>query len=309
MKNKLVLLSVLTHFLLLANDEKKYSQQEYISMWKDIAVQQMNEYKIPASITLAQGILESGFGNSLLAKEANNHFGIKCSDWKGETFYKDNNECYRKYKNAKKSYEDHSLFLTTRSHYEPLFKLKITDYKAWAKGLKEAGYATSSSYPTKLIDIIEKLKLYELDGNYLDKSSNEDKSKNDEGKNSNQIEVIKTLTNKHEIKTHVNNIKYIEAKKGDTYYRISKEFGIGMWQLYRYNDFHTKKDYLIEGDIIYLQPKKRKNKKTKNVVVKEDLTLRMLAQKEGVKIQRLKKINAIENEDDVLAKGSKIKLK
>ncbi len=140
-----------------ANVEKKYTQQEYVSLWKETAIKQMNQYKIPASITLAQGILESGNGNSDLAQEANNHFGIKCSDWKGETFHKDDdqkNECFRKYSEAKQSYEDHSLFLTSKTRYAALFTLENSDYKAWAKGLKDAGYATNPKYPELLIEII-----------------------------------------------------------------------------------------------------------------------------------------------------------
>lgn len=309
MKNITLILSFLVAFLSFAENEKKYSQEEYISMWKDIAIQQMNEYKIPASITLAQGILESGNGNSLLAREANNHFGIKCSDWKGETFYKEegsSSQCYRKYKDAKKSYQDHSLFLTTRTRYADLFKLKMTDYKAWAKGLKDAGYATSSTYPQRLIDIIEKLKLHEFDLNEMQENTDKSEVVKKEVEN----KVVKTLmANEHQVQIHANKIKYIVAKKGDTYYRISKEFGIGMWQLYKYNEFGERKDYLVAGDIIYLEPKKRKNKVQKQLVIKEEMTLRMVAQNEGVKVQQLKKYNQMDQEDAILSKGTIVKLK
>ena len=121
---------------------QKITREEYIEIYKEIAINKMAEFKIPASITLAQGILESGTGNSRLAKHANNHFGIKChKGWKGKKFFQDDdlkNECFRKYKNAEESYKDHSYFLTTRDRYSNLFKLDITDYKAWAKGLKKA---------------------------------------------------------------------------------------------------------------------------------------------------------------------------
>jgi LysM repeat protein len=309
MKNITLILSLLVAFFSFAENEKKYSQEEYVSMWKEIAIQQMNEYKIPASITLAQGILESGNGNSLLAREANNHFGTKCSDWKGETFYKEegsSSQCYRKYKDAKKSYQDHSLFLTTRTRYSDLFKLKMTDYKAWAKGLKEAGYATSSTYPQRLIDIIEKLKLHEFDLNEMQENTDKSEIVKKEVEN----KVVKTLmSNEHQVQIHANKIKYIVAKKGDTYYRISKEFGLGMWQLYKYNEFGERKDYLVAGDIVYLEPKKRKNKVQKQLVVKEEMTLRMVAQNEGVKVQQLMKYNQLEQEDAILSKGTVVKLK
>jgi hypothetical protein len=310
MKNIILILSLLIANFSFSNTdtEKKYTQEEYVNLWKDIAIQQMNEFKIPASITLAQAILESGYGNSLLAQKANNHFGIKCSDWNGETFHKDDNkegECFRKYKQAKQSYEDHSKFLTTRTRYADLFKLEISDYKSWAKGLKDAGYATNPKYPQLLISLIEKLELDKLDKNYLNPKQNEISKKDKAEKN-----VVNTLmSNTHEVKIHKNNLKYIVAKKGDTYYRISKEFGMGMWQLYKYNDFGDKKDYLVEGDIIYLQAKKRKSKSSKVFEVKEEMNLRMIAQIEGIKVQRLMKMNQVNSEDTILAKGSKINLK
>src|SRR5690554_1826862 len=142
------------------------SKQDYVQDWHSVAVRQMISHKIPASITLAQGVLESAYGNSNLARLANNHFGIKCHDWNGERIYQDDdtkNECFRKYSNADQSYEDHSTFLTSRSRYAGLFELDITDYKGWANGLKAAGYATNPKYPSLLVTIIEELKLYEYD--------------------------------------------------------------------------------------------------------------------------------------------------
>ncbi|MFN5417330.1 MAG: glycoside hydrolase family 73 protein, partial [Flavobacteriia bacterium] len=262
-----------------ANVEKKYTQQEYISMWKETAVKQMNLHKIPASITLAQGILESGNGNSDLAQQANNHFGIKCADWKGETFHKDDdqkNECFRKYDEAKKSYEDHSIFLKGKTRYAKLFTYDLTDYKSWAKGLKEAGYATNPKYPDQLIELIERLKLNEFDNNNLI-SPLVDNKKEVEGN------IVKTITaNTHTVQKHKNNIKFIVAKKGDTYYRISKELKIGLGELYKYNEFGDKKDYLEEGDIIFLEAKKRKSSTSKYFEAKEDLSLRIISQKEGI---------------------------
>ena len=143
-----------------------YTTISYIEQFKGVAIQEMNIYGIPASITLAQGILESGSGNSDLAKFANNHFGIKCtSDWKGKAYYKDDdqaNDCFRVYKDAKESYKDHSEFLK-RKRYSFLFELDKNDYKNWAQGLKTAGYATNPKYPDMLINVIEKYKLYQYD--------------------------------------------------------------------------------------------------------------------------------------------------
>ena len=140
---------------------------EYIKQYAPLAVEQMKEHKIPASITLAQGLLESGAGQSALARKSNNHFGIKChSDWRGRRVYHDDDakgECFRAYRHPKDSYEDHSLFLKRGARYAFLFKLKITDYKGWARGLKKAGYATDPSYANRLITIIEDYDLYKYD--------------------------------------------------------------------------------------------------------------------------------------------------
>lgn len=281
----------------------KITQQEYINLWKETAIQQMNIHKIPASITLAQGILESGYGNSDLAQIANNHFGIKCHGWQGETFYKDDdqvNECFRKYSKAEQSYEDHSLFLTSKTRYAGLFSYDIKDYKSWAKGLKDAGYATNPKYPQLLIDLIEKLHLDEFDKVSL-ASSNEEQTK----KNTSAL----LTSNTHQVQNHKNNLKYIVAKKGDTYYRISKEFGIELWQLYRYNEFGERKDYLVEGDIIYLEAKKRKAKNEKTIDISEDMTIREIAQKEGLKVQQLMKKNNITTPNTIISKGNKLAVK
>ena len=147
--------------------QKKITVEEYISLYKDLAIEEMKQHHIPASITLAQGILESENGNSKLAIKANNHFGIKChKEWSGKTFHQDDdkkNECFRKYAKPGDSYRDHSDFLSTRDRYNFLFDLDITDYKSWAYGLKKAGYATNPRYPELLIRIIEENELWKLD--------------------------------------------------------------------------------------------------------------------------------------------------
>ena len=154
--------------------DKTYSRGEYINLVKNIAIQQMEKYKIPASVTIAQAILESGDGNSDLAKKGKNHFGVKCHGWSGDKSYHDDdkpNECFRNYDNISDSFEDHSKFLKKNSRYDNLFRLDLNDYKGWAKGLKSAGYATSSKYAENLISIIERDNLFEYDVN--NESSND----------------------------------------------------------------------------------------------------------------------------------------
>lgn len=184
------------------NTKPPTSTERYIARYADIAQAEMRKSKIPASITLAQGILESGSGKGRLAVKANNHFGIKCHGWKGAKIYHDDDrsqECFRKYKRAETSYQDHSDFLTGRKRYAELFKLEPDDYKGWAKGLKKAGYATDRKYPQKLISLIERYKLYEYDALVLRNESN--------------------------IKVRVDQgvLRYI-VEKGDTLYSLAKRY-------------------------------------------------------------------------------------
>jgi flagellum-specific peptidoglycan hydrolase FlgJ len=180
------------------------STEMYIEEFAEIAMRQMRTAKIPASITLAQGILESGSGRGRLAVEANNHFGIKCHGWKGAKIYHDDDrsqECFRKYNQAESSYRDHSEFLTGRKRYANLFRLKPDDYKAWAKGLKAAGYATDRKYPQKLISLIERYELYRYDAEVLG-SDSEDK------------ELVKVNSGV---------LRYI-VERGDTLYSLAKRY-------------------------------------------------------------------------------------
>ena len=303
MKYFLVFIAFFSFSLVFANGEKRFTQEEYILTWKSIAISQMIQHKIPASITIAQGILESGNGNSMLAQKANNHFGIKCHNWTGEKIYIDDDnkgECFRSYASANESFEDHSKFLTERSRYSSLFLLPINDYKGWAEGLKTAGYATNPKYPQLLIDLIERLKLNEFDEVGAQTAMPSALITNS---------GTKISENQHEVLLHKNKIKYIVAKKGDTFYRISKEFSMGMWQLYRYNDFGTHKDVLEEGDIIYLQPKRKKSKATESFSVINPVSMRMISQIEGVKLKVLMDKNNISSPDEFLPKGEKVVLK
>lgn len=259
--------------------ERRYSRKEYVERWKDEAIAQMNNHGVPASITLAQGILESADGNSPLAKYANNHFGIKCHEWTGETFIQDDdrsNECFRKYENAEESYTDHSLFLKNRDRYSDLFLLATTDYKGWAHGLKKAGYATNPQYAYLLIQVIEENDLHRYDKELTFAHKNI-KPK--------VTAVTSVGFKKHEVKVHDNNIRFIVAKKGDTPYKIAKEFDMGLWQIYKYNDLnHTEK--IEEGDIVYLQPKRNKAKFEFHVAEDGD-TMKKISQKYGIKLKKL----------------------
>jgi len=193
-----------------------YRVEDYIRDYAGIAQEEMKLYKIPASITLAQGILESGAGNGDLTRRANNHFGIKCHDWNGDKVYHDDDkrsECFRKYKHAKYSYRDHSLFLSGRGRYADLFELEMDDYKGWAKGLREAGYATDRKYPDKLIDLIERYELYQYDSG-----------------------VTKRSTPRYTVEPKPAGGKEIhEVQKGDTLYSISKKYNTSIEELKKRN--------------------------------------------------------------------------
>jgi LysM repeat protein len=265
--------------------ERRITREEYIETYKDDAIREMMKSGVPASITLAQGILESGDGNSPLAVYARNHFGVKChSGWTGESMRLDDdekNECFRKYETVYESYRDHSAFLVTRSRYDFLFKLKLSDYKGWAKGLKKAGYATNPKYADMLIMLIEKNDLNQYD-NYA-KVPPKKLSK----KRSSKL-LVSTST--RTIKLH-NHIKYIKVKEGDTFYKIAQDYEMNLWQLYKYNDLN-KGDVLKIGDIIYLQPKRNKSKE-KYHIVKQGETMRSISQLYGVKLKKLYKKNLL----------------
>lgn len=290
------------------------TRQQYIERYKDIAIEEMKKTGIPASITLAQGMLESGNGNSKLAKEANNHFGIKChSDWNGKKFYQDDDakdECFRVYKNPEESFIDHSDFLVNRSRYAFLFELKPTDYKAWAKGLKEAGYATNPKYPELLIKIIE-------DNNLQQYDVHSKKTKDEISKNvvSETIEKAnkpgKTWGNPYyesvEVKLHENNIKYYLANEGESYQNIANKFNMRLWQILKYNELPKTVTVTKANEVVYLQPKRYKAK-TKTYIVKQGDTWHGISQMFGIKTKAIFKKNGL-SADAVPEPGVKIRLR
>ena len=258
------------------------SRTDYIKKYADAAVNQMLKYEIPASITLAQGILESGNGNSHLSVKGKNHFGIKChKEWDGKKIFLDDdkkNECFRSYKSVIESYEDHSLFLKKYSRYAFLFDLKITDYKGWAKGLKKAGYATNPKYPELLIKIIEENELYSYD-------------KETKQKNIKEVKIKEVNTNeKQKILIHDNNIKYIISLPDESLLDIAKKLDMGLWQLYKYNDISKNNEIYKENQVVFLQPKRNKAK-IKYHTVLDDETLWEISQLYGIKLKKLKAKN------------------
>ena len=283
----------------------RISRSEYIDKYKYDAIKSMNEYGIPASIKLAQAMLESDNGNSKLAREAKNHFGIKChKGWTGPSITMDDderNECFRKYRNELESYNDHSEFLKTRDRYAFLFNLDRTDYKAWAYGLKKAGYATNPNYPQLLIKIIEDNNLHELDkpGGKLFTPKPKTKSKNS---NSNH-EV--SIDNADQILT-LNKVKYIIAKPGDTYKTIADRNDMMGWQILKYNDLE-KFSKIDGGQIIYLQPKRNNGTKDYHITQAGE-TMEDISQMYAVKLKKLYKKNNMQPGSQPMP-GQKVSLK
>ncbi len=271
--------------------EERYSRLDYISMYRGAAVKEMLISGVPASITLSQGILESGDGNSTLARKANNHFGIKCHEWTGETFHMDDDakgECFRSYKSVFDSYDDHSQFLKTRSRYAGLFQLDKIDYKGWAKGLKDAGYATNPKYPELLIKIIEENSLHQYDLLTEVPKDFDTPIVKSETKTTQTKPESTAVASAGKILLH-NRIKYITVQPGDTYYSICKKYELVLWLIYKYNDLN-KDDALTPGQKIYLQPK-RYNGDEEFHIVKQGETMRDISQLHGIKLKTLYKKN------------------
>lgn len=262
--------------------------QSYIDQYKDLAIEQMLRYNIPASITLAQGLFESAAGRSNLTRSGNNHFGIKCHGWTGKRTYHDDDaagECFRAYDNARQSYEDHSRFLATQSRYARLFSLKRTDYRGWARGLKQCGYATNPQYASKLTQIIE---LYGL--NKYDRATTYDrfiaKHASEESPGPDGVRYV--------IKAYNDNY-YVIAKKGETFKSLGKELGISGRKLAKYNE-RNKRETLDDGDVIYLKKKRNKaerNFKNRPHTVKAGESMYSIAQKYGIRLKSLYKKNRL----------------
>lgn len=299
-------------------------QQKYIETYADVAVQEMYRSGVPASITLAQGMLESGNGRSTLAVKANNHFGIKCHNgWKGGRVYHDDDakgECFRKYGHAYESYRDHSDFLRYRDRYKFLFDLKSTDYKGWAYGLKKAGYATDPGYATKLIKLIEEYKLYEYDTRTASfgaagESSGKKKARpmppsvieqavpvsKDVVKKSFQFTITREMYSK-------NGVPFIYSSEGETYESIADAYGLFVKELLKFNDL-SEVERLFPGTVVYLQAKKKMAAKGLEMhILEKGETLWQLAQRYAVKMKHIYKLNGWKD-DYVPREGESVKLR
>ncbi len=303
--------------------QSKQTREEYIDKYKDIAIAHMEQYGIPASITMAQGILESNNGNSELSKKSNNHFGIKCkSYWKGAKVYFDDDEkgeCFRAYKSVEKSYKDHAEFLSDSPRYESLFSYKEDDYKSWAHGLKSAGYATAPHYATSLIKIIEDNQLYLLDrkdGSRLyainRESHNLDKdimmSTSTSQVDPNDFRVTISTNNGYSV--YRTNERFFTVVKSDedTLESISEAFKISKRNLARFNDM-DKDDTLKVGDIVYIEKKDREwNGVESTHTIAKGETLRLISQMYGIQLRSLRKLNGLKNSDLIYA-GKELKIK
>lgn len=308
---------------------------DYIEKYHKIAMREMQEYKIPASITLAQGLLESGNGKSELAKKSNNHFGIKChKSWTGKRTYHDDDEkgeCFRVYDDPAQSYRDHSLFLVSGQRYAFLFDLKITDYEGWAKGLKQAGYATLPVYANVLIRLIETYDLTQYDQKALkgpkivldDKSKADNKNHGTKTKNKDkdkksvseirspyklsESEVVDKLFDGRYIREN-NGVKFIYAKSTDNVYSLAHEMEIYDYQLIKYNNLGKRRNF-TEGEVVYIEPKKNKaSRKYKYHVIEKGETLSYVSRLYAVKLESIFKMNDMD-ENTVLSIGDKIRLR
>ncbi|MDR0799510.1 MAG: glucosaminidase domain-containing protein [Dysgonamonadaceae bacterium] len=248
---------------------------QYINQFSDLAVDHMQRYRIPASITLAQGILESGAGQSKFVKESNNHFGIKCqSDWQGDRIFRADDspdDCFRVYKNAHESFEDHSRFLSGKKRYTVLFELEMTDYEGWAKGLSACGYATDPAYAQKLIRLIEDYELFRYDLRV--------------GKGfSKQPALARTV-----YKTF--DLLYVVAGAGDSVEKIAADLGFKAKDLLKYNEIPAGFP-LVQGDIIYLEKKKKQADEPHYThIVRSGDSMYSISQRYGIQLSRLYKLN------------------
>ncbi len=289
------------------------TRAEYIERYKHIAIEHMEYYGIPASITMAQGILESSCGNSELSKSSNNHFGIKCkTGWTGRKVYYDDDakgECFRAYKSVEESYRDHAEFLDSSPRYDSLFAYSTTDYKSWARGLKAAGYATAPHYANLLIKIIEEEKLYLLDQDGGDKLY--DKRHNEQPKVEETPAESSTVVDPDNygvtINAHkgyniyrVNGLYFTRAKIGDTIESIATAFDISCYNIRRFNDL--KRDaQLSQGDIIFIERKKRawEGDAMRTHQCSEGESVYSLSQKYGIRLKSLRRMNKFSKDEDI----------
>ena len=317
MKNRVFFLIALAALFTAADKDPK---QTYIDTFSEIAVGEMFRSGIPASITLAQGIVESAAGQSELAVKGNNHFGIKChKDWKGRTMLRDDDakgECFRVYKNPEQSFRDHSDFLRYRDRYKFLFSYDITDYKSWAYGLKKAGYATDPGYPDKLIKIIEDYKLWRFDTKAMAQPGEELVPTPASPLALEEVSRLDPDTSDEEFSFSLkrpvyvkNGVPFVYSAEGESYASIAEAYKLFPREILRFNDL--KEDQaLLPGTVVYIQPKKSKAAKglDKYIVDEEEVSLRDICQRFAVKLSAVRRMNSFPS-DYVPADGDTVLLR
>jgi len=287
-----ILLSIFT--LTATAQTRNRDYEDYIDKYKDLAIDQMKRYHIPASITLSQALLESNAGKSMLTLRSNNHFGIKCgSEWNGPYVLADDerpNEHFRAYKSAKDSYIDHAMFLTTHQRYASLFSYGETDYRSWARGLQQKGYATCPSYSTRLISVIENYDLYRYDSE----------------KHHHKEKFNRALLRPHQVYI-ANDLLYIIARSGDDMDIIAAEFDMSQRALTKYNEL--EKGYTLQsGDVVYLHKKNKVSTHYNYHVVRNGESLYTISQMYGMQLKYLYKLNNLPS-DYMPVVGDTLKLK
>jgi len=291
-----LLVSFLFFSMLAVSQSLNKAYLSYIDQYCQLAQRQQKEHRIPSSIILAQGLLESGAGQSILSKSSNNHFGIKCSDWNGDKFFWDDDEkgeCFRKYDKVLDSYEDHSAFLINRTRYAFLFVLKPTDYEGWAFGLKKAGYATDPTYAFKLISIIENYGLHKLDlaDNYASSNSENVASSNSVNVNNTSGTMGSISAFVSHIVKKVNGVRFVSSLPGDSYRTLADEFNMSEYRLRKYNDDNST-NQLDTGKRIFISAKKNKAPKDcPSHRVTEGESMYSISQDYGIKVVELYALN------------------
>ena len=271
----------------------QFSREQYILRYQLLAIEEMGRSGIPASIKMAQAVLESGNGNSQLSRNSNNHFGIKCkSNWRGQRVYHDDDEkgeCFRKYKSVEESYIDHTNFLMGNPRYAFLFTLPPDDYKGWAKGLKDAGYATARHYEKSLVKIIEDNQLYRLDQKQTIRPLLATSKSPVLNKGMSEKLTINPFNGRQTIK--INDLKAVVARDGDTYEILAQSLGIEAWELYKFND-QSEGYRPLPNEVVYAEQKSRRASKNKEFhTISEGETMHFISQMYGLKLKPLYRRN------------------
>lgn len=310
----------------------RQTREEYVDRYKSIAVAHMERYGIPASITMAQGILESDCGNSWLSRQSNNHFGIKCKrNWTGGKIYYDDDakgECFRSYPSVEASYRDHAEFLDSQPRYDSLFAYPSDDYKSWARGLKAAGYATAPDYAQRLVRIIEENELYLLDrpdgqrlyasrmgrritdpeGWFADQSSVAEAAAPSTAVDPDNYRVTINAHNGYNV-YQTNGVHYVLAKEGDTFEHIGHEFRLSARNLRKFNDLKDKKAQPMPGEVVYIERKKKRWEGNAHThICREGETAYAVGQSYAIRTRSIEKLNRLKP-GEKLEKGRQIRIK